>query len=144
MHVRLDGVFQQAVTILSRLVEDTELRRRISHQVHQHVRTRRTYAKAEANRLAFYTKLVNSRGSYRCADDIAPATGYKEIVADIEPALVQAMLMHRDSRINEAIQIYARLLQLAPDFYLLWERMGQACVAIGAKDQANTSESLIS
>ncbi|MGB5299193.1 MAG: hypothetical protein WBN48_10740, partial [Thiogranum sp.] len=26
----------------------------------------------------------------------------------------------------------------APDFYLLWERMSQACTAIGAREQADS------
>jgi len=134
----LFGNDAEMLDTLTRLMEDAELRRRIRRQAHQYIRTNRTHAKAAADRFSFYAQLVDSQGSLSATDNAIVAAGYKEIIADIEPSFVQAMLMHREGRIPEAIQIYTRLAEQAPDFYLLWERMGQACTAIGAREQADS------
>ena len=123
---------------LTRLVEDAELRRRIRRQAHQYIHAHRTHAKAAEGRLSFYAQLVDSRGTASSTDSVIEAAGYREIIANIEPQFVQAMLMHRQGRIAEAIQIYTRLVEQVPDFYLLWERMGQACTAMGASEQADS------
>ena len=134
----LFGNEAEMLNILTRLVEDAELRRRIRRQAHQYIRSHRTHAKAAEDRYSFYAQLIDSRGTLSSKDDATAAAGYKEIIADIEAPCLQAMLLHREGRIPEAIQIYTRLVEQAPDFYMLWERMSQACAAIGAREQANS------
>ena len=128
----------EMLDILTRLAGDAELRRRIRRQAHQYIRANRTHAKAAADRYSFYAQLIDSQGSLSSTGNTTIAAGYKEIISDIEPSFVQAMLMHREGRISEAIQIYTHLAERAPDFYLLWERMSQACTAIGAREQADS------
>ncbi|MGB5338148.1 MAG: glycosyltransferase [Gammaproteobacteria bacterium] len=127
---------EDMLDILTRLIESAELRKRIRRQAHQYIRANRTHARAAADRLSFYTQLMNLQGSLAATDSATESAGYREIIADIEPAFVQAMLMHRAGRAPEAIRIYTRLVEKTPDFYLLWERMSQACTAIGAGEQA--------
>jgi hypothetical protein len=124
--------------ILTQLVGDTELRRRIRRQAHQYIRANRTHAKAASDRYSFYAHLIDSRGTLSVTHNAPVAAGYKEIIAEIEPLFLQAMLMHREGRIPEAIEIYTRLAEKVPNFHTLWERMSQACAAIGAREQADS------
>jgi len=132
----LFGNEEEMQDILTRLVEDAELRKRIRGQAHQYIRANRTHDRAAADRFSFYAQLIESQGTLSAADSVTVEVGYREIIADIEPEFVHAMLMHREGRIPEAIQIYTRLLEQAENFHLLWERMGQACSALGASEQA--------
>lgn len=134
----LFGSKEEMLGILTRLVEDTELARQIRRQAHQYIRANRTHARAAEDRFSFYAQLIDSQGILSATDNAKVTVGYREIIADIEPAFVQAMLMHREGRIPEAIQIYTRLAEQETDFYLLWERMGQACSALGARGQADS------
>ena len=127
----------ELLDILTRLVGDAELRRRIRRQAHQYIRANRTHAKAAADRYSFYAHLIDSLGTMPVTDNAPVAAGYKEMIADIEPLFLQAMLMHRESRIPEAIEIYTRLAEQVPNFHMLWERMSQAFTDIGAREQAD-------
>ncbi len=122
--------------ILTRLIENAELRKRIRRQAHQYIRANRTHARAAADRFSFYTQLIESQETPSATNTETVAAEYREIISDIEPSFVQAMLMHRYCRVSAATEIYTRLAEQAEDFYLLWERMGQACSALGASAQA--------
>ncbi|HHJ12900.1 MAG TPA: hypothetical protein ENJ79_00775, partial [Gammaproteobacteria bacterium] len=123
--------------ILDRLTQEPALRQRIRQQALDYLRRERTHAAAAGERLAFYQERLERTGDISlatCMEHRSP--GYTECIDPIETELLQAMLLHRDGQPGPALECYTRLAEREPAFHLLWERMGQACAALGAAEQA--------
>lgn len=116
---------EELLSLLTRLVNDDELRHGLRNQGYHYASTERTHQANVEIRAKFYHSLARTYHPDHnppCKED---QYEYKEWVSPIEEKFLAAMTLQQNNRLDEALAIYTELLQAEPTFYLIWERMGQ-------------------
>jgi len=102
---------------LDQLIHNHQLRNTIRESAYQYLCNYRTHEYAATTRLKFYTSLSQKHHN---SSNPKP---FKEIIHPIEASLLQAMLLHRNNQLPEALDIYMHLLEAAPEFHIIWQRL---------------------
>jgi len=129
---------ESLLSTLDQVVSDLKLRKRVRQQAHDYLSAERTHKHASKDRLEFYSSLfqVHPESSIRTSSLIPRKTGCNEMIHPIEADFLNAMFLHRQGLLDQAVKIYISLLQRKPGFYLIWELMHDIFVPLGMSEQA--------
>lgn len=117
------------LTTLNTLLDEPALRQKIRRQAYKHIANQRTHRSNALTRYQFYLECAGSE-----PPPPASATSvheYHELVHPIEARLLQALNLHQQGALHQALAIYTEVIQSAPAFHLIWQRLGQLLIAMG-------------
>jgi len=114
--------------ILNQLLQNKTLRQQTRTKAYHYICNDRTHKHGAIKRLKFYQSLIDNAFN----PSVLTTHGKKGFKERIH---LRAMLLHRDQHFEEALTIYMSLLEIQPEFHVIWMRLRDLYQTIGSQAQ---------